>query len=87
MASPVEIWYAALHSERGIVVSADNRDKLRSALYSERRALADPALEEISIFLSPTVPNELWLVKNPNPQKGTPSNAIRPQSGGADRES
>lgn len=62
------LWYEALASEHGIIVSTDDPAFLRQKLYSLRKELKDPDLEGIAIMQSPTNPKEeLWLVKKGHP--------------------
>lgn len=60
----VSYWYSALASEFGVVVWSDNPDALKQRLYAARREAMDPALESLSIVVSPTNPEHLWIVKN-----------------------
>lgn len=61
----IEILYAALNSEIGVVVRTTQPDRLRQKLYAEKRK--DEALKNISINASRTDPeNELWIIKKPN---------------------
>lgn len=58
------IWYAALASECGIIISSGDPAFTRQKLYALRKELNDPDLEAISIMQSPTNPQQdLWLVK------------------------
>ena len=53
--------YEAAGSAVGIRVETNQPELLRQRFYTERRS--DPALEAISIHISPTNPSgELWLV-------------------------
>lgn len=63
----VEYWYNALRSERGVVIFSTEREKARQRLYAARAEAADPALEALSLVLSPTDPNEIWIVKKAPP--------------------
>jgi hypothetical protein len=59
-----EIWYAALASPYGIIVSTDDPVFAKQKLYGIRKGLRDPDLESIAIMTSPHKPeSELWLVK------------------------
>jgi hypothetical protein len=62
----LEYWYRALRSERGIVVRAVDcdRDAMRQALYRARKEAADIELEALSIVMSPTANDELWIIHN-----------------------
>jgi hypothetical protein len=59
----IELLYAALNSEHGVVVATDDAVRLRSKLYPLRKS--DPDLACLSFTLSPTNPSgELWILKN-----------------------
>ena len=54
--------YQALNSERGIVLSCNEPEKLKQKLAVERKK--DPELSRISINTSRTQPeSEVWLIK------------------------
>lgn len=60
-----EILYTALASPLGIEVETNNPETLRAKLYAARRA--DPALEPLSIHLSPTSPSTaLFIIRRPD---------------------
>jgi hypothetical protein len=62
--------YAAKASPEGIVVQTDDPLKLRQRLYTCRREIADPDLDELSFVESPTNPNEhLWIVRRKDEAK------------------
>jgi len=66
MASAVslELWYAALASENGVIVEVSDVERAKQRLYALRREANDLSLESISILTSPTNPTrDLWLVK------------------------
>ena len=58
-----ELWYTALRSPLGICIKTDNRASLRTNLYNCRKASQDPMLETLVVRFSPSVPDELWIVK------------------------
>lgn len=60
----LEMWYAALHSARGIKLETDDIEAARQRLYAIRKKANDPQLETLSITTSPTNPNHLWIVHN-----------------------
>lgn len=65
----LELWYKALHAKYGIVVRTSDRERLRNKLYVLRAASEDKDIEGISIIMSPTSQNEIWLIKRkPNGQ-------------------
>lgn len=56
--------YEALGTPLGVVVQTDNPEKLRQKLYRLRDGSDDPMLKELSIVISPTMPqSQVWLVK------------------------
>lgn len=62
----IALWYDALNHPLGLWVQTDNKEKLCALLYSVRRALADPALNRVTIKTSPRDPKrEVWLVRLP----------------------
>jgi hypothetical protein len=68
----VYLWYAALSQRYGIKVSTNDPEKLRQKLYADRRNAADPALETMSLRISPR-PDEVWITKETpdgSPQTG-----------------
>jgi hypothetical protein len=60
----LDLWYAALASDHGIVVATTSRDALRQKLYTARRGANDPDLNCLSLVLSPTDDSHVWIVKN-----------------------
>jgi hypothetical protein len=59
-----ELWYEALGSEVGVVITTNDIDLTRQKLYAIRKELNDPDLDCIAIQLSPVNPDkDLWLVK------------------------
>lgn len=60
--------YEALGTPLGIVLATDDPEKLRQKLYRLRDAADDPMLKELSIVISPTMPqSQVWLVKRKAP--------------------
>lgn len=58
----LELLYAALNSEYGVVVETNDPQRLRTKLYGLRKE--DPDLHCLSMTISPTSPaNELWIMK------------------------
>lgn len=62
--SIMELWYAALHEEFGIVVKSSNTQLLVQKLYAARRKAEDQRLDGLSIRQSPFNAAELWILKN-----------------------
>lgn len=52
----VELLYAALGSEYGLIVQCDEPARLRPLIYATRASLNDPELEHIAILTSPFNP-------------------------------
>jgi hypothetical protein len=60
--------YNALTAEHGIVLQAEgDGEALRQALYRERKAANDPALDALSVSISPTDPSQVWVYKKVKP--------------------
>jgi hypothetical protein len=56
--------YEALGTPLGIVLQTDNPEKTRQKLYRLRETCDDPMLKELSIVISPTMPqSQVWIVK------------------------
>lgn len=56
--------YEALGTPLGIVVQTSDPEKLRQRLYRLRDGSDDPMLKELSIVISPTMPqSQIWIVK------------------------
>ena len=56
--------YEALGTPLGIVIQTDNPERTRQKLYRLRDQSDDPMLKELSIVISPTMPqSQVWLVK------------------------
>lgn len=63
LAPILEYWFTALNSSVGIVVNSSDRHTLMNKLYEARRTYSNPAeLEGLSITMSPTNDQELWIV-------------------------
>lgn len=61
----VEVLYAALRSEAGLVLRTDDPARLRQKLYQTRRALNDSDLDILRFIASRADPeNELMVVKD-----------------------
>lgn len=60
----LELLYAAVHSERGVVVETDDAEFLRQKLYKLRSE--DPAFASLSFIISPINKFDLWIIKVPN---------------------
>jgi hypothetical protein len=60
----LEFWYRALAADSGIILVTSDRDALRQRLYAARRASGDADLDGLSLVLSPTDDNQLWIIKN-----------------------
>lgn len=58
------LWYEALSTPFGIEVQCSpSYESVRTRLYTIRRELHDPDLDQISICQSPFDPDRAWLVK------------------------
>lgn len=73
MAEPVSLikmWYDALATKVGIRIKTPDPGQLKAALYKARAKLGDPALKELTIYVSRSNPQEeIWIV-----QKGAEAN-------------
>jgi len=58
----VEFWYLALAQPVGIVIETNDPERLRQRLYAARRDAMEEDFAKISIVISPTNPNHIWLV-------------------------
>ena len=66
----IEEWYRALSSPRGIIIQVEpveNLELVKMQLYAARKEAMDEALQSLSIVVSPTVPGELWIIKQEQP--------------------
>lgn len=61
----LELWYKALHSTYGIIVSVPEGkfDLARQKLYKVRKASGDEDLKGIAVAQSPENMKDIWLVK------------------------
>lgn len=60
----IELWYAALGSPHGVIVSTSDPEKAKQKLYALRKEAGDVDLYLLSIITSPTNPTgELWIVR------------------------
>lgn len=57
-----EDWYDALASPRGVVIKTDDPASYARRLYSIRKRLCDPDLEDL-VIVTGVSQQELWLVK------------------------
>lgn len=59
----LERWFQALHEPVGIILYTNDRQRLMNQLYAARKAHDTPEeLMGLSICLSPTAENELWII-------------------------
>lgn len=65
----LELLYAAVHSELGVVVETDNAEFLRQKLYPLRKE--DPAFASLSFLISPINGSDLWIIKTEPTNGGT----------------
>lgn len=56
-------WYEALAEPIGVKLYTENRRATMQQLYRAREKACDPQLQALSIVVSPTDQNELWIVK------------------------
>ena len=59
----VEIMYAAIHSENGVVVETNDAERLRQKLYPLRKE--NPDFEPLAFVISPLNGIDLWIIKQP----------------------
>lgn len=57
----LELWYTAARAKIGIIVATDEPERMRVYLYKARKEAGDPAIADLSVFTSPTLPGELWI--------------------------
>lgn len=68
----LQLWYEALASDLGIVISTNNPEALRQVLYKARRESGDPALEGMSVRISPLLPDqEVWILRDDKKSRRT----------------
>lgn len=60
----LELLYAAVHSERGVVIETDDAEFLRQKLYKLRPE--DPDFADLSFVISPINGKDLWIIKVPH---------------------
>lgn len=65
----LEPWYTALRSSAGIClrILQGTREQYVQRLYKARAEAMDPGLKTLSIVLSPTALDEVWLVHREEP--------------------
>lgn len=56
-------WYEALNDPIGVKLFTENRRATMQQLYRAREKSGDPQLQTLSIVVSPSAQNELWIVK------------------------
>lgn len=61
----LDLWYQAAASSCGVVVYTTDRDFLRQKLYAARASARDPDLDQLSLVLSPTDENHIWIIHAP----------------------
>jgi hypothetical protein len=61
----LELWYAALASPLGVVVDVveGTTEQARQKLYAARANAEDPDLAALSLVVSPSTPNQIWILK------------------------
>lgn len=59
----LDLWYQALATPVGMAFTTNDRNALRQKLYAARAATGDPDLDKLSLVLSPTDENQIWIVK------------------------
>ena len=57
----MELLYAALRSQIGVVIETDDAERLRQKLYPLRKD--DPDLMVLSFVISPVNGKDLWIIK------------------------
>lgn len=65
MAQPdplLEWWYKAASQQVGIILICSDPRRAMNRLYAARRNNPDPRIEGLSICLSPTSADELWII-------------------------
>lgn len=72
----LHLLYEALAQKIGIVVRTNSVDRLRQALYQERKKSSDESLKDVVVAVSRDDPaHELWLFNNSKPKQEEPSSA------------
>ena len=59
----VELMYAAVHSEHGVVIETNDAERLRQKLYPLRKE--NPDFEPLAFVISPLNGIDLWIIKQP----------------------
>lgn len=59
----VELMYAAIHSEFGVVIETSDPERLRQKLYPLRKK--NPDFDPLAFVISPLNPQDLWIIKQP----------------------
>lgn len=61
---PLEYWFMALREQVGIILMTNDASRMRQALYIARSEVKDlhPELMSLSICISPSAENELWII-------------------------
>lgn len=59
----VEVMYAAVHSEHGVVIETNDAERLRQKLYPLRKE--NPDFEPLAFVISPLNGIDLWIIKQP----------------------
>ena len=63
----LEILYQAVASPLGLVVKTSDFQLAQQRLYKARRESGDLELDRLQFRHSPHAPDELWIVKGPDP--------------------
>lgn len=63
----LEHLYAALRSPLGVVITVTEGtpEQVRQRLYRLKTDTADPDLAHLSFVMSPTDPNQIWIINGP----------------------
>jgi len=64
----LSLWYTALAADVGIKVQSSDPERLRQRLYQVRKGSGDPALDGLSLIISPLDPECVWIVKKELPK-------------------
>lgn len=59
----LEILYAAVNSEHGVVIETNDAERLRQKLYPLRKE--NPDFEPLAFIISPLNGIDLWIIKQP----------------------
>ena len=63
MVEYIELLYAAVHAEIGVVVETNDAERLRQKLYTLRKD--NPDFEQLAFVISPFNGADLWIIKQP----------------------